>query len=77
MENKDETTTKDGLGLIHIYTGGGKGKTTASLDRHRPATCPGCLERAGNDVQLKDRNLCDRDGCSHLGYLGHADHQRQ
>jgi cob(I)alamin adenosyltransferase len=31
MENKDETTTKDGLGLIHIYTGGGKGKTTASL----------------------------------------------
>jgi cob(I)alamin adenosyltransferase len=31
VENKDETKTKDGLGLIHIYTGGGKGKTTASL----------------------------------------------
>jgi cob(I)alamin adenosyltransferase len=31
MGNKDETKTKEGLGLIQIYTGRGKGKTTASL----------------------------------------------
>jgi cob(I)alamin adenosyltransferase len=31
MEHKDEINIKEGLGLIHIYTGSGKGKTTASL----------------------------------------------
>jgi cob(I)alamin adenosyltransferase len=31
MGNKDETRMKNDLGLIHVYTGGGKGKTTASL----------------------------------------------
>jgi len=31
MGNRDETKTGGGLGLIQIYTGRGKGKTTASL----------------------------------------------